>query len=115
RAVADAAQAMLGKGYEVLAWEDLNKALFLALKVEKIVMFVVLTLIALVASFSSVSNLFMLVTEKAREVAILKTMGARDGSILRVFLMEGLTIGALGLVTGTTAGVGACLALSRFG
>ena len=67
-------------------------------------MFIVLTFIALVASFSIISNLIMLVTEKAREVAILKAMGARDGAILRVFFAEGLYIGLLGLVLGIGAG-----------
>ena len=82
------------------SWEELNRGLFMALRLEKIAMFVVLTFIALVASFSIVSNLIMLVTEKAREVAILKSMGARDGAILRVFFAEGLYIGLLGLALG---------------
>ena len=84
-------------------------------KLEKIAMFVVLTFIALVASFSIVSNLIMLVTEKGREVAILKSMGARDGAILRVFFAEGLYIGLVGLALGLTFGIGGCLLLSRFG
>ena len=79
-------------------------------------MFVVLTFIALVASFSIVSNLIMLVTEKAREVAILKSMGARDGAILRVFFAEGLYIGAAraGAGPGARASAAACCS-SRYG
>ena len=88
----------LGTGYEAQSWEELNKGLFMALRLEKIAMFVVLTFIALVASFSIVSTLIMMATEKAREVAILKAMGAEDGAVQRVFVAEGLYIGLIGLV-----------------
>jgi lipoprotein-releasing system permease protein len=115
RDVADEIARRLGPGYEVRTWEELNRGLFAALKLEKVAMFVVLTFIALVASFSIVSNLIMLVTEKAREVAILKSMGARDGAILRVFFAEGLYIGLLGVVLGLGLGVGGCLLLSHYG
>jgi lipoprotein-releasing system permease protein len=115
RAVADEIARRLGPRYEVRSWEELNRGLFTALKLEKVAMFVVLTFIALVASFSIVSNLIMLVTEKAREVAILKSMGARDGAILRVFFAEGLYIGLLGLGLGLVLGIGGCLLLSHYG
>jgi len=115
RAVADEIARRVGPGYEVRSWEELNNGLFTALKLEKIAMFVVLTFIALVASFSIVSNLIMMVTEKAREVAILKSMGARDGAILRVFIAEGLYIGLVGLGLGLALGIGGCLLLSRYG
>jgi lipoprotein-releasing system permease protein len=114
-ALADHLAHLLGPGYEVRSWEELNKGLFMALRLEKIAMFVVLTFIALVASFSIISNLIMLVTEKAREVAILKSMGARDGEILRVFIAEGLYIGLLGLGLGLTLGILGCLALAKWG
>ncbi|HXT95439.1 MAG TPA: ABC transporter permease [Polyangia bacterium] len=115
RDVADEIARRLGPGFEVRTWEELNRGLFAALKLEKVAMFVVLTFIALVASFSIVSNLIMLVTEKAREVAILKSMGASDGAILRVFVAEGLYIGLLGLVLGLGLGIGGCLLLSHYG
>jgi lipoprotein-releasing system permease protein len=115
RRVADEAARRLGPGYEVRSWEELNRGLFAALKLEKLAMFVVLTFIALVASFSIISNLIMLVTEKGREVAILKSMGARDGAILRVFFTEGLTIGLLGLALGLALGIGGCLMLGHYG
>jgi lipoprotein-releasing system permease protein len=115
RDVAAAIAGQLGPEYEVRTWEELNKSLFMALKLEKIAMFVVLTFIALVASFSIVSNLIMLVTEKGREIAILKSMGARDAAILRVFIAEGLYIGLLGLALGLAWGIGSCLLISRFG
>ena len=107
-AVAEAIARALGDGYEVRSWEELNRGLFMALKLEKIAMFIVLTFIALVASFSIVSNLIMMVTEKGREVAILKAMGASDGAILRVFFAEGLYIGLLGLSVGVTLGIAGC-------
>ena len=113
--VAEEIGRRLGPGYEVRSWEELNRGLFAALKLEKLAMFVVLTFIALVASFSIVSNLIMLVTEKGREVAILKSMGARDGAILRVFFAEGLYIGLLGLGFGLALGIGGCLLLGHYG
>jgi lipoprotein-releasing system permease protein len=115
RGVAEEIVARVGPGFEVRTWEDLNRGLFMALRLEKIAMFVVLTFIALVASFSIISNLIMLVTEKAQEVAILKSMGARDTAILRVFFAEGLYIGLVGLALGLTIGISGCLLLSRFG
>ena len=114
-AISAAIQAALGSGYEVLSWEELNKGLFMALRLEKIAMFVVLTFIALVASFSIVSTLIMMATEKAREVAILKAMGAEDGAVRRVFLAEGIYIGLIGLLVGVAWGIGGCLLMKRYG
>jgi lipoprotein-releasing system permease protein len=113
--VASAVQAVLPRQYEVRSWQELNRGLFMALRLEKIAMFIVLTFIALVASFSIVSNLIMMVTEKGREVAILKAMGASDGAILRVFFAEGLYIGLLGLAVGVTTGVVGCYLIRDFG
>jgi len=107
--------ARLGPAYDVRSWEELNRSLYAALKLEKLAMFIALSFIALVASFSIIANLIMMVTEKAREVAILKSMGARDGAILRIFFAEGLYIGVLGLVLGVGVGIAACLGLGRYG
>ena len=115
RDIAEQIVARIGPGFEVRTWEELNRGLFMALRLEKIAMFVVLTFIALVASFSIVSNLIMLVTEKAKEVAILKSMGARDVAILRIFFAEGLYIGLLGLMLGLTFGITGCVLLARYG
>ena len=115
RDIAEQIVARIGPGFEVRTWEELNRGLFMALKLEKIAMFVVLTFIALVASFSIVSNLIMLATEKATEVAILKSMGAGDFAILKIFFAEGLYIGLVGLALGMTVGIVGCLLLSRFG
>jgi lipoprotein-releasing system permease protein len=105
----------LGAGYEVRSWEELNKGLFMALKLEKIAMFVVLTFILLVASFSVISTLLMLATEKGREIAILKSMGARSGSVLKIFVAEGLYIGFLGMILGLTTGIAGCQLLAKRG
>jgi lipoprotein-releasing system permease protein len=113
--IAAAIQAALGSGYEARSWEDLNRGLFMALRLEKIAMFVVLTFIALVASFSIISTLIMMATEKAREVAILKAMGASDGAVQRVFIAEGLYIGLCGLLSGVVTGVLGCLLIKRYG
>ena len=113
--VAAAVQAALGDRYEVRSWEDLNKGLFMALRLEKIAMFVVMTFIALVASFSIISTLIMMATQKAREVAILKAMGAGDGAIRRVFIAEGVYIGLLGLAVGVPTGVLGCKLIEKYG
>jgi lipoprotein-releasing system permease protein len=104
-----------GGGYEVQDWKQLNRSLFSALKIEKILMFVLLCFGILVAAFSIIANGTMLVLEKGKEVAILKSMGARDGTVLSAFMVLGLLIGGIGTVTGITAGVVGCWALSRFG
>lgn len=115
RRVADEIAKMLGDRYEVRSWEELNAGLFMALKLEKIAMFIVLTFILLVASFSVISTLLMLATEKGREIAILKSMGARSGSVLKIFVAEGLYIGVLGMALGLTTGIVACQLLSKRG
>jgi lipoprotein-releasing system permease protein len=104
-----------GAGYDVQDWKQLNRSLFSALKIEKILMFVLLCFGILVAAFSIIANGTMLVLEKGKEVAILKSMGARDGTVLGAFMVLGLLIGGIGTVTGIAAGVAACWALSRFG
>jgi lipoprotein-releasing system permease protein len=108
-------KALLGPGYDVEDWKELNRNLFSALKLEKIAMFIVLCFIILVAAFSIIANGIMLVMEKGREIAILKSMGATDGSVLVIFILLGLYIGALGTVTGISIGIFACLALSQWG
>jgi lipoprotein-releasing system permease protein len=113
--ISAAVQASLGPGYDVRSWEDLNKGLFMALRLEKIAMFVVMTFIALVASFSIISTLIMMATQKAREVAILKAMGASDPAIRRVFVAEGVYIGLIGLLAGVPSGVLGCLLIDKYG
>jgi lipoprotein-releasing system permease protein len=113
--VANELARRLGPAYEVRSWEELNKGLFAALKVEKVGMFIGLVFILLVASFSVISTLLMLATKKGREIAILKSMGAQSASVLKIFVAEGLYIGVLGMGLGLAAGIGGCLLLSRRG
>ncbi len=86
-------------------WMQMNKNILFALKTEKVVMFIILTLIVLVAAFGIASTLFMVVMEKTRDIAILKTMGARSGSIMKIFVFEGLLIGVVGTVLGVLSGL----------
>ena len=107
--------AELGPQYRVQDWKDLNRSLFSALKLEKIAMFLVLGIVILVAAFSIVGNLIMVVVEKAREIALLKTLGASDVSILQVFAIQGLLIGVIGTSLGIGVGLAACWAGKTFG
>ena len=113
--VVDKLRALLGASYEVQDWKELNRNLFSALRLEKIAMFIVLCFIILVAAFSIIANGIMLVMEKGREIAILKAMGARDRSILVIFVILGLYMGGLGTLAGIGVGIGACLSLARWG
>jgi lipoprotein-releasing system permease protein len=113
--VASELQKALGPGVNVLDWKEMNRSLFLALKLEKIAMFIVLTFIILVASFSIVAMLIMIVIQKSREIAVLKSMGASDRGIMRTFIYQGLVIGLSGAVIGLGFGLGICYALATFG
>lgn len=86
-------------------WMQMNRNILFALKTEKVVMFIILTLIVLVAAFGIASTLFMVVMEKTRDIAILKTMGARSGSIMKIFVFEGLIIGVVGTILGVFSGL----------
>lgn len=99
--------ALATPGLRANNWIDLNRNLFTWMKLEKAVMFVILTLIVLVAAFNIVSTLFMVVLEKRRDIGVLKSLGATSGTVLKVFLFEGLLIGGLG--TGLGAVLGATL------
>ena len=92
-----------GKGI-VVDWKQMNSALFEALEVERIAMFVVLCIIILVAAFNIASSLIMLVRTKTRDIAILRTMGASRRSLLRIFMTVGLSIGLIGIVIGAILG-----------
>jgi lipoprotein-releasing system permease protein len=103
------------RGVDVQDWKELNRNLFSALQVEKVAMFIVLCFIILVAGFSIIANGIMLVREKRREIAILKSMGATDGTVLKTFFYIGVYMGALGIAAGILTGIGTCLLLGRFG
>ncbi|MDY7034489.1 MAG: lipoprotein-releasing ABC transporter permease subunit [Thermodesulfobacteriota bacterium] len=95
---------ILGHSYWTRDWMDMNKNLFAALKLEKVTMFIILILIILVAAFNIVSTLIMVVMEKNRDIAILKSMGATAKSIMKIFIIEGLTIGIIGTFLGVVGG-----------
>ena len=105
----------LGPDYLVQDWMEMNRNLFSALKLEKIAMFLVLAIIILVASFSIIGNLIMVVVEKAKEIALLKTLGASDLGVMRVFIMQGFFIGVVGTLVGVAEGVALCFALQELG
>ena len=104
-AVEDAAQRQLF----LTDWRTRNQTFFSALEVERNVMFMILTLIVLVAALNIISGLIMLVKEKGRDIAILRTMGATRGSIMRIFVMTGAAIGVTGTLAGVLLGIVICL------
>lgn len=116
-------QAMAGeepdaaKGAElrVRDWMEMNKNLFSALKLEKIATFIILSIAIAVASFCIICTLLLMVTEKGREIAILKALGASDGAVMRIFMLEGVIIGGIGTVFGVGTALAACTGLSWFG
>ena len=89
----------------------MHASLFAALRTEKVVMFIILVLITLVATFSIIATLVMVVKEKARDIAILKSMGATDGSVLKIFMVEGMIVGAVGTILGMVGGIALALTL----
>lgn len=95
----------MGVDFYARDWMQMNKNILFALKTEKIVMFIILTLIVLVAAFGIASTLFMVVMEKTRDIAILKSMGATASSIMKIFVLEGLIIGIIGTFIGVASGL----------
>ena len=102
-------RAALPQPVRILDWQDANSSFFAAVQVERNVMFLILTLIIIVAAFNIISSLIMLVKDKGRDIAVLRTMGATRGSILRIFLMCGAWIGVVGTMAGFLLGVVFCL------
>jgi lipoprotein-releasing system permease protein len=105
RRVAEDIQERLGFPYFAKDWKEFFPAFFQALKTERVMMFVLLTMIMVVAAFAIVVTLIMMIMEKSSDIAILKTMGATDATIERIFAIEGTLIGLLGTVAGVIAGV----------
>lgn len=100
-------------GLRVLDWTNANNALFGAVQVEQNVMFLILTLIILVAAFNVISSLIMMVKDKTRDIAVLRTIGASRGAIMRIFLMCGASVGVTGTLAGTALGVVFSLNIER--
>ena len=104
----------LGHPYSVQSWIERNRALFSALQLEKIALGVIVFLIVLVAAFNIVSTLVMVVSDRTREIGILRTMGMTEKGITRVFMIQGVWIGVIGTAAGTAMGVTISWALERF-
>jgi len=104
----------LGTGYWTQDWMQMNKNFFSALKLEKTVMFIILVLIILVAAFNIISTLIMMVMEKNKDIAILKSMGATSQSIMKIFMLDGLVIGVAGTILGIMGGSVLCFLLKRY-
>lgn len=100
--------ALAGTPVRILDWQESNSSFFAAVQVERNVMFLILTLIILVAAFNIVSSLIMLVKDKGRDIAILRTMGATRGAIMRIFLLCGASVGVVGTLTGFVIGIVFC-------
>ena len=105
---------LLGAEYLAKDWMSMNRNLFAAFKLEKIGMFICLALIILVAALNIISALIMVVMEKSRDIAILKSMGSTSASIMRIFFMQGMVIALTGTVLGVLGGLGLCELLSRY-
>lgn len=107
-------QQALGPDFYVRTWMERNKNFFAALELEKITMFIILTLIVLVAAFNIISTLVVMVTEKTKDIGILKAIGMSRAKIRAIFTLEGLLIGFLGIVLGCLIGISLCLLLKKY-
>jgi lipoprotein-releasing system permease protein len=104
---------ILGFPFWTRDWMEMNRNLFSALRLEKIAMFIILVLIVLVAAFNIISTLIMVVMEKNKDIAILKSMGASSRGIMKIFLIEGLVIGVVGTSLGAALGLLAAFNLEK--
>jgi len=103
-----------GRMLTVIGWDELNPDFFSALKLEKIVMFIILLLIVIVAAFNIIGTLVMIVIEKTREIGILRSMGTTQRQILLIFLFQGLIVGLCGIIVGMAIGFFVCWSLSTW-
>lgn len=107
-------QKVLGYPYWTKDWKVMNRSLFSALKLEKLTMFVILSMIVLVGALNIISTLVMVVMEKTRDVAILRAMGASARSIMTIFMFQGLLVGVVGTFAGLVSGLGLCQLLAKY-
>jgi lipoprotein-releasing system permease protein len=114
KAIGDKLSRQLGYPYWTNDWTTLNQSLFAALKLEKIAMGLILLLIVVVAAFNIVTQLIMVVTDKTKEIGILKSMGMSDRTVLRVFMLQGLAIGFIGTALGAVGGLALVWLLDKY-
>jgi len=112
--IAKRIEQTLGSNFLAKDWMRMNRNIFSALQLEKTALSVIMALVVMVAAFNIVSTLIMVVMEKNKDIAILKSMGATSGSIMRIFIYEGLVIGLVGTFLGVLGGLGLCAILSRY-
>ena len=112
--IADDVTRRLGPAYVAQDWSDLNQSLFTALGLEKMAISIAIGLIIMVAALNIVASLILLVMEKSRDIAILKTMGTSPKRIMTIFMMQGLIIGIAGTVFGGSGGLALCWVLDRY-
>ena len=114
QAIAKNIPSVIGSDYIVEDWAEMNKSLFSALWLEKMAISITIGLIVMVAALNIIASLILLVMEKSRDIAILKTMGSSSASIRRIFVLQGLIIGLIGTLAGALGGVALIYVLDRF-
>ena len=112
--IAERIPAQLGSEYVAQDWADLNRQLFSALSLEKMAISIAIGLIVIVAALNIVASLILLVMEKSRDIAILKTMGTSSGRVMQIFMLQGLIIGVVGTTVGGVGGLALCWVLDRY-
>jgi lipoprotein-releasing system permease protein len=112
--IGQAVSKKLGYPYWTKDWQQMNRSLVSALRLEKITMFVILIMIVLVGALNIISTLVMVVMEKTRDVAILRAMGATEKSIMVIFMFQGLLVGVIGTLAGLLSGLGLCHLLAKY-
>ncbi|NLD37912.1 MAG: lipoprotein-releasing ABC transporter permease subunit [Desulfatiglans sp.] len=105
---------ILGSGYSVIDWKEYNRSLLGALKLEKTAMFIIQIMIVMVGALNIISVLVMTVLEKAKDIAILRTMGTTKKSIMSIFMIQGLIVGITGTLAGVISGLGICYLISNY-
>ncbi|MGB2579937.1 lipoprotein-releasing system permease protein [Elusimicrobium simillimum] len=113
--IAKLIKPLFSDAYTVRTYAEMNSTLYAALKLEKVVMFIILSLIILVAALNIASNLILLGTEKIKDIGILRAMGAKPVSILRIFILEGMLIGVFGIICGIVLALGLCWVIASSG
>jgi len=112
--IAQAVQEVLGYPYQARDWKEMNRGLFEALRLQKTTFFIILSMIVLAGALNIVSTLVMVVMEKTRDIAILRAMGASAGSIMTIFMLQGVLVGVVGTLSGLASGLGICHLLAKY-